>query len=242
MKQEVKKILDLAVRNADREDEGLDIDTPKLNRVFLGRPGTGKTTVAKLYGRVLADVGMLRNGEVLVRLPSDFLGAAVGESERNTRAIVEAAKGNVLLIDEAYNLFKSAGAGVGGGNSSFFGSDVLNTLVELIPGDCAADFVVLMCGYRKEMDDMFKNCNPGLSRRLQYDRPVLFEDYDSEALLAILRKMAADAQLSMEFATVRAAVQQLDKARLMPNFGNGGAVRDLLDRARIPSSPLAECQ
>lgn len=137
----------------------------------------GKTTVAKLYGRVLADIGLLSRGEVLERTPADFIGAVQGASEQQTRAIVQAARGSVLLIDEAYNLYKPPGGGaggVGGGNSNAFGAAVLDTLTELIPGNAPADFAVVMIGYRKEMDEMFDNCNPGLARRIRRDRPVVF--------------------------------------------------------------------
>lgn len=132
--------------------------------------------MARLYGRVLADLGLLSRGEVLERTPADFIGAVQGASEQQTRAIVQAARGNVLVIDEAYNLYKPAGGGGagGGGNASAFGAAVLDTLTELIPGDASADFCVVMLGYRKEMDEMFDRCNPGLARRMRRDRPVVF--------------------------------------------------------------------
>lgn len=129
---------------------------------------------------MLADIGLLRTGEVLERTPADFLGAVHGASEAQTRAIVQASKGNVLLIDEAYNLHKPSsgggggGSGGGGANSSAFGVAVLDTLTELIPGNAPADFAVFMLGYRREMDEMFDACNPGLARRMRRDRPVVF--------------------------------------------------------------------
>lgn len=90
------------------------------------------------------------------KTPANFIGSAVGQSEANTRSIMEAARGNVLMIDEAYGFYKSSGAGVGGGNSNPFGTSVMDTLVELIPGNANPDFVVLMMGYKKEVR---RRCN-----------------------------------------------------------------------------------
>lgn len=104
VKQSVKSMIDLIETNYRRElQEKPPIDL-SLNRVFLGNPGTGKTTVAKLYGEILKDMGFLSNGEVVVKSPADFLGGYLGQSENKTKAILAQSRGKVLIIDEAYTV------------------------------------------------------------------------------------------------------------------------------------------
>ena len=124
-----------------------------LNRLFLGNPGTGKTTVAKIYGRILKALGFLSDGEVMFRTASDFVGAAVGQSQSRTRVIVAQAQGKVLVIDEAYNL-----------NDDMYGKQALDTIVERVSGAPGEDVAVLMIGYRREMEAMLREQNPGLAR------------------------------------------------------------------------------
>jgi SpoVK/Ycf46/Vps4 family AAA+-type ATPase len=103
--------------NYDKELQAQDTDAICLNRVFVGNPGTGKTTVAKLYARILCAAGMLSKDDVVERSASDFVGAAVGESAQKTVNMLKLAEGKVLLIDEAYNLFD--GRSSSGGSASY---------------------------------------------------------------------------------------------------------------------------
>jgi SpoVK/Ycf46/Vps4 family AAA+-type ATPase len=107
VKESVRQLLEVVIQNADRDDDEKPLLHVALNRIFVGNPGTGKTTVAKLYARILADLGLLSKGEVIVKNPSDFKGAVLGNSEAQTRAILESAMGSVLVIDEAYGLCPS---------------------------------------------------------------------------------------------------------------------------------------
>jgi SpoVK/Ycf46/Vps4 family AAA+-type ATPase len=103
--------------NYDKELQAQDTDAICLNRVFVGNPGTGKTTVAKLYARILCAAGMLSKDDVVERTASDFMGDAVGVSAQKTINILKLSEGKVLLIDEAYNLFD--GRSVSSGNVSY---------------------------------------------------------------------------------------------------------------------------
>ncbi|GJE97542.1 hypothetical protein PsYK624_137630 [Phanerochaete sordida] len=100
VKRSIRNLFSLIGENYRRELAGKQPIRTPLNRVFLGNPGTGKTTVAKLYGQILADIGLLSNGEVVLKTPADFIGSALGESERNTKAILASTVGKVLVIDE----------------------------------------------------------------------------------------------------------------------------------------------
>jgi SpoVK/Ycf46/Vps4 family AAA+-type ATPase len=105
VKKSILSIVESMLSNYDKELQAQETDAICLNRVFLGNPGTGKTTVAKLYARILCAAGMLSKDDVIERSASDFMGAAVGESAQKTVNILKLSEGKVLLIDEAYNLF-----------------------------------------------------------------------------------------------------------------------------------------
>lgn len=132
----------------------------------------GKTTVAKLYAGILADLGLLSKGEVVLKTASDFIGSHIGESEVKTRAILKASEGCVLVIDEAYSL--------GAGSTSHtdpFRVAVVDTLVEQVQNVPGEDRCVLLLGYRAEMEEFMRKTNPGLARRFAMDNAFIFEDY-----------------------------------------------------------------
>eukprot|EP01040_Poterioochromonas_malhamensis_P002068 gene2068-2204_t len=231
VKESMDQLLQIVITNGEREEEEKELLELVLNRVFLGNPGTGKTTVAHLYGRILADVGILSKGEVVFKTASDFVGSALGKSEEITRGILEQSKGCVLVIDEAYGLFSAAGSAHK--KNEPYREAVINTLVEQIQGSPGEDRAVLMLGYRKEMEEMFANANPGLSRRFQLEDAFVFEDYDDEALLRILIKAVKQQDMKINKDTALFAIKQLEKARARPHFGNAGAVNNLLSNAKI---------
>lgn len=194
---------------------------------------TGKTTVAKLYARILVDLGLLSKGEVIEKNPSDFVGSVIGSSEANTRAILAQAEGSVLVIDEAYSLNPSGSAGTGvSGSQDPYKTAVIDTIVEQVQGVPGEDRAVVMLGYRKPMEDMFAAANPGLARRFQLDNAFEFLDYDDCALRRILVAAAEKSDIKIDLETAIFAIQQLDKARALPNFGNAGAVYNLLSDAK----------
>ena len=165
----------MATWNYEKELNGEKIDAISLNRLFLGNPGTGKTTIAKIYGRVLKSLRLLTSGEVAYKTASDFMGEHVGESAQKTAAILELAKGKVLLIDEAYGL-----------DDSLYGKQALDTIVEKVTGAVGEDLAVVMIGYDSEMRNMLRKQNPGLSRRFNPDHAFEFDDFSDSELLAII--------------------------------------------------------
>lgn len=131
VKDQVEQLITLVDRNWHRElreEPPLEV---VLNRVFLGNPGTGKTTVAALYGKLLGEMGLLSKGDVVLKNPSDFVGDVLGSSEKATRAILKSAEGCVLVIDEAYSLY--SGGSSGAGNNDPYKTAVVDTLVEQVP-------------------------------------------------------------------------------------------------------------
>ena len=198
-------------------------------------PGTGKTTVAKLYGLILADLGLLSKGDVVLTNSSDFIGSALGTSENQTRGIIHNAQGCVLIIDEAYSLNPSVGVGSSGGGDPYK-TAVIDTIVEQVQGVPGEDIAVVMLGYRKQMEAFLAAANPGLSRRFQMENALVFHDYDDSSLVRILRKKCQKDQIDISLETANYAVKMLAKAKAQPNFGNAGAVNNILSKATLAMS------
>ncbi|KAF9474773.1 P-loop containing nucleoside triphosphate hydrolase protein, partial [Pholiota conissans] len=198
----------------------------------------------KLYGQILVDLGMLSNGEVIIKNPSDFVGAVLGASEANTKAILASSVGKVLIIDEAYMLYE--GGGESGGQSNQFKTTVIDTMVAEIQSVPGEDRCVLLLGYTDEMLDMFQHVNPGLSRRFKIEDAFKFEDFDDTELRAILDQKLKDQDLDATEAAKQVAIGVLSRGRSLPNFGNAGEVENIITKAkshcmaRRASIPISE--
>lgn len=220
VKSAVQQMIQLAEENYKRELNGQSQLPFSLNKLFLGNPGTGKTTCAKIYGKLLKALGVLSIGDVVEKTASDFIGSVVGESSSKTNQIIKNAAGKVLLIDEAYAL-----------NDSMYGKQVLDTLVEKIQGTPSDDIAVLLLGYETQMLDMIRTQNPGLSRRFPSEYAFYFEDYSDSELLSILIASCKSKSIDISSEVAEKAIQVLARKRQLPNFGNAGAVKLLLDNA-----------
>ena len=185
--------------------------------------------MAKLYGQILVDLGLLSKGEVILKCASDFVGDALGTSEKLTQNILKAAEGSVLVIDEAYSLY-SGGFGPSGSNDPYK-TAVVDTIVEKVQAKPGADVAVVMLGYHAEMEHMMRKANPGLSRRFQIENAFIFPDFDDAALVRIMMASAREKEISLGLGVAKRAVQKLAKARAKPNFGNAGSVDNLLSKA-----------
>ncbi|KAI1436113.1 P-loop containing nucleoside triphosphate hydrolase protein [Xylaria sp. CBS 124048] len=230
VKQSVQVLVDRLQTNYERELNEQPPINCSLNRVFVGNPGTGKTTVAKLYGGILAALGLLSNGEVVVKNPADFVGGALGQSEKNTKAILEATKGKVLIIDEAYML--GSGLSETGGASDPYKTAVVDTIVAEVQSTSVEDRCVLLLGYQGLMEDMFQKVNPGLARRFPMSSAFVFEDYDDAELRSILDLKLKKQGFRASEVAKKACISLLGRARNRPNFGNAGEVDIIIDRAK----------
>eukprot|EP00947_MAST-08B_sp_MAST-8B-sp1_P001479 g1479.t1 len=222
VKERIEQIVDAAERNYQKELGLEEPDALTLNRLFVGNPGTGKTTIASLYGRVLKALRLLSNGAVESKTASDFVGSAVGESQNKTKTIIELAQGKVLLIDEAYAL-----------DDGLYGRQALNTIVEKVDPSPGEDIAVVMCGYEVEMNKMFRDQNPGLRRRFNPQEEFKFDDFKNHELLSIMKRAARKDGLRLPAAVARAGVKFLAAKRAMPNFGNAGAVKSMISAAKL---------
>lgn len=239
VKESLRQIVEVVKTNTELEKQELPLQHLSLNRCFLGSPGVGKTTVGKLYAMILRDLGLLSKGELHVKTPSDFVGSVLGESEKKSRAILKAAIGSVLLIDEAYGLYSK-------NDADPYRKAVIDTIVaevQNVPGD---DQCLIMCGYQSQMEEMMRNANPGLARRMSLDNAFVFDDFSNDELQQILNQKLSKLSLSASWSAQQCAVDVLAKQRRRRNFGNGGAVATLISSAmqrmnqRLQALPVNE--
>ncbi len=214
VKKEIKEICAYASISHKRRLLGLKAGELSLNMAFVGNPGTGKTTVARIIGRILKSSGVLSGGQLIEVERADLVGEYVGHTAKKTKDVLNRALGGVLFIDEAYSLAR--------GGDKDFGREALDTLVKALE-DHRHELVVIAAGYPKEMAQFLK-LNPGLLSRI----PIIIEfpDYNEAELMeiALLFMAARDYRLAPK------AVEKL-RQKLKHLKGNGRDVRNILERA-----------
>ncbi|KAF8578762.1 P-loop containing nucleoside triphosphate hydrolase protein [Ramaria rubella] len=230
VKRSITSLFSMADTNYQRELIEKRPHQVSLNRVFLGSPGTGKTTVAKHYGQILADLGLISNGEVIVKNPADFIGSALGQSESQTKAILATTVGKVLIIDEAYMLYGGSGSKSAPDPYKTAVIDTIVAEVQSVPGE---DRCVLLLGYKHQIEEMFQNVNPGLARRFAIEDAFHFHDYSDAELRQALEWKLKDQDLSATEMAKDVAIEVLSRARNRPNFGNIGEVENLLTQTKM---------
>ncbi|KAH8750812.1 ATPases of the AAA+ class [Diaporthe sp. PMI_573] len=240
VKESLKAIVHQLQISYDRElAEKPVVDCP-LNRIFLGNPGTGKTTVAKYYGQIMVDIGLLTDGEVVVKSPADFIGEYLGESENITKRILASTRGKVLIIDEAYGLNDSSDEANEHGCGNIYKTAIIDTLVANIQG--APNECILLLGYRDRMERMFQASNPGLARRFPMSSAFEFDDFTDEELREILDLKLKEQTYTAPDDAKNVAMEVLARARNHRHFGNAGEVDVLLSRAKeLQQARLAAC-
>lgn len=210
------------VVDEQRKAEGLRTAEVGLHLVFTGPAGTGKTTVARSWGKVLAAVGLLPSGHVVEVDRSDLVGQTVGATGPQTLAKIAEAEGGVLFIDEAYTLTPT-------NPSQDFGAEAVAALLRAME-DRRGRFAAVVAGYEADMN-RFLESNSGLAGRFAHT--LRFPAYDAEALLAVAQKMAGDADYRWAPEAEAVLLKAFTRLAAVPPQGwaNARSVRSLLDAA-----------
>ena len=190
--------------------------------IFMGNPGTGKTTVARLMADILTSLGVLSRGHLVEVTEKDLVAGYTGQTAIKTSNVIDSAMGGVLFIDEAYSLNKGDGGG--------FGIEAINTLLQRLTAD-AGKFVCVLAGYTKEMT-VFLQTNSGLERRF---RTIQFEDYGPEALEQIFRNLLQKNGMRLDAGAekgISAFFRTVYDQRNPQSFGNAGAVVNIFKQAK----------
>ena len=222
VKQDVKSLINLVKVRRLREEAGLPVPPMSLHLVFLGNPGTGKTTVARLLARLYHAIGVLPKGQLVEVDRSGLVAGCVGQTALKTQEVIQKAIGGVLFIDEAYAL-------VNQDNGNDFGREVIEVLLKNME-DHRKDLVVIVAGYSQLMEK-FIHSNPGLESR--FNKYFYFEDYDGAQLFTILQSMCVKNGYVLTpegEALARRELMALYEDR-DENFGNARDVRNLFEQA-----------
>ncbi|MFI0943419.1 right-handed parallel beta-helix repeat-containing protein [Streptomyces sp. NPDC021020] len=218
VKREVRTLIDMIAVGRRRREAGLKAPSPRRHLVFTGSPGTGKTTVARLYGEILASLDVLERGHLVEVARVDLVGEHIGSTAIRTQEAFERARGGVLFIDEAYSL-----APEDGGRD--FGREAIDTLVKLME-DHRDAVVVIVAGYTAEME-RFLASNPGVASR--FSRTITFGDYSAAELLRIVESQAAEQEYRLGDDAGEALLKYFSALPKGPAFGNGRAARQAFE-------------
>lgn len=230
VKSEVKKLSDYLMFLKERQEIGLSTKSSiVINAVFSGNPGTGKTTVARLMGKIYKKLGLLSEGDVIEADRSSIVGQYVGETAKLMDGLIEKAKGNILFIDEAYTLIKK-------GVLNDFGQEAIDTLLKRME-DKRGEFFVIAAGYPELMQE-FLDSNPGL--RSRFTHTFHFEDYKPDELLKIFAGYADEEEYKISPGSEKILMQEFIKVyrNRDSGFGNARYVRRVFEEIKIEAGRI----
>ena len=222
VKQMLKDLVNLIeLKNKTKDD--LKIKNINLHMIFLGNPGTGKTTVARIVAEILYNLKYIKQNKLIEVSSKDLVAEYVGQTAPKTMSVIQKSLGGVLFVDEAYSL----ASGNGQGNS--FNEEAIATLIQAME-NYRDNLVVIFAGYTKEMQD-FLNANSGIVSRIGYT--VEFEDYTTDELLKIFEQMMTKSGFIVSndaFDKVKNLINEYKGTR---NFGNARFVRNIYEKSIV---------
>lgn len=203
-----------------RSQEGLQVSSNVYHMIFKGNPGTGKTSVARIIGKLFRSMGLLSKGHLIEVERADLVGEYIGHTALKTREMVKKALGGILFIDEAYSLAR--------GGDKDFGKESIDCLVKSME-DHKNDFILILAGYPKEIEEFLKT-NPGLPSRFPIQ--VNFPDYTIDQLIEIAKQMAAEREYVILPEAIHKIKNHLTQEKLLNlNFSNARHMRNLIEKA-----------
>ena len=218
VKEKLLGFVNLLVQNKRSAQRGGDAFSPRLHLALTGNPGTGKTTVARMYGELLGRLGFLESDRFTEVDKSGLVGEYQGQTENSTSQVIQRANPGVLFIDEAYALSDGHPSGKG------YGEMALEVIIKEME-DKRATLVVVFAGYTKEIDELM-NVNPGLRSRVA--DVIEFPDYTTEELLEIARRVLAKRGRRMGEGVEEKMCRLFEEMRNRPNFGNARDVENMI--------------
>ena len=222
VKKMLRELVDL-ISLKEKSKDILNIKSINLHMVFLGNPGTGKTTVARIVSKILYNLKYIKQDKLLEVTSKDLVAEYVGQTSIKTANVLQKALGGVLFIDEAYSL----ASGKGEGNS--FNEEAVATLIQGMENN-RDNLVVIFAGYTKEMQD-FLNLNSGIVSRIGYT--VEFEDYTVDELLQIFNQMMTKAGFIVSKDAEEKVKKIIEENKCTKNFGNARFVRNVYEKSII---------
>src|SRR6201987_4410344 len=222
VKARVREIAALLLVDRLRQRYGLACSRPSLHMCFTGSPGTGKTTVATHMGELLRELGYLRTGQLVSVTRDDLVGQYVGHTAPKTKEVLKRAMGGVLLLDEAYYLYRPE-------NERDYGQESIEILLQFMEAH-REDLVVILAGYADRMDTFFRS-NPGMASRIAHH--VDFPDFTLGELLQIADLMLEREQYRLSPAGREAFAEYVRLRMGQPRFANARSIRNAIDRLRL---------
>ena len=219
VKKDIKNLVNLMKVRKLREANDLPVPPMSLHMVFMGNPGTGKTTVARIVSGLYAAIGVLEKGQLVEVDRSGLVAGYVGQTALKTQEAIKRALGGVLFIDEAYSLSS--------GGENDFGREAIETILKAME-DHRKELIVIVAGYTGPMEK-FLSSNPGLESR--FNKYFFFPDYNGEQLMAIFRNQCKKNGYVLSEEAEKAAVALFTDLyeNRSDNFGNGRDVRNCFE-------------
>jgi probable Rubsico expression protein CbbX len=222
VKDRVREIAALLLIDRLRARYALASSRPSLHMCFTGSPGTGKTTMAMRMGELLHQLGYLRKGQLVTATRDDLVGQYVGHTAPKTKEVLKRAMGGVLLIDEAYYLYRPE-------NERDYGQEAIEILLQFMEAH-REDLVVILAGYADRMDVFFRS-NPGMASRIGHH--IDFPDFTLADLVRIAERMLEQEQYRLSPEAAAALREYIGLRMRQPRFSNARSIRNAIDRLRL---------